>query len=77
MKNAVTKVFVSGRSQAVRIPKQFRFTCDEVYIEQKGDMLILKPKPRIWKDYLAKAKRFSDDYPERIEDRAPEDRSSL
>ncbi|MBT7411288.1 MAG: AbrB/MazE/SpoVT family DNA-binding domain-containing protein [Methylococcales bacterium] len=31
-----TKVFISGKSQAVRIPKDFRFKCDEVYIQKKA-----------------------------------------
>jgi antitoxin VapB len=77
MKNAVTKEFVTGRSQAVGIPKKFRFNCEEVYIEQKGETLVLRPKPRIWKDYFETGKRFSDDFPERIEDRAPEERIPL
>ena len=38
------KVFKNGRSQAVRIPKEFRLNCDEVYIEKVGDNLIVKPK---------------------------------
>ena len=37
------KVFWSGRSQAVRIPKQFRFDTDEVTIRKEGDVVILEP----------------------------------
>lgn len=37
------KVFMSGRSQAVRLPKEFRFDCDEVTIERDGDAVILRP----------------------------------
>lgn len=43
---ATTKVFVHGNSQAVRIPKQFRFSVSEVVIEKSGDAVILRPKPR-------------------------------
>lgn len=40
------KIFQSGNSQAVRIPKEFRFDVDEVEIFKRGDELVLKPKPR-------------------------------
>jgi antitoxin VapB len=46
------KIFVNGSSQAVRLPKAFRFEgADEVYIERKGDAVILRPlgKPSIEK----------------------------
>lgn len=68
MKRVISKVFVSGRSQAVRIPKGFRFDTDEVYIEQRGNQLVLTPKPRSWNDYFEQARRFSTDFPEVIED---------
>jgi antitoxin VapB len=41
-----TKVFNQGNSQAVRIPKKFRFTVSEVEIEKLGDAVILRPKQR-------------------------------
>ena len=39
------KVFWSGRSQAVRLPSQFRFNTDEVTIRREGEKVILQPKP--------------------------------
>ena len=39
----MAKVFQNGRSQAIRIPKEFRMEGDEVYIEKIGDTLIIKP----------------------------------
>lgn len=39
----VTKVFQSGNSQAVRLPKEFRFSDDEVEIDRVGDTIILRP----------------------------------
>lgn len=43
------KVFTHGNSQAVRIPKEFRFTETEVYIEKSGETVILRPKkPDRW-----------------------------
>jgi antitoxin VapB len=39
------KVFWSGRSQAVRLPKEFRFSSDEVIIRRQGDAIVLEPAP--------------------------------
>jgi len=43
---AIAKVFQNGRSQAVRIPKEFRFKGKEVKISKKGDRVILEPLER-------------------------------
>lgn len=40
------KIFMSGNSQAVRIPKELRLDATEVEIFRRGDELILKPKPK-------------------------------
>jgi antitoxin VapB len=83
MKRDTAKVFRTGRSQTVRIPKGYRFSCDEVLIEREGERLILTPCPRSakflessWKDYFARAPRLPADFPEVIEDEpaAPENR---
>lgn len=73
MKRDLAKVFKTGRSQAVRIPKPYRFDCDEVYIERRGDAVILTPraKPRTWKEFFASAPHFSEDFPI-PDDRSPE-----
>ena len=42
----MTKVFRSGNSQAVRIPKQFQLKAKEVEILRRGDELVLRPKPK-------------------------------
>lgn len=77
MQRDTAKVFVTGRSQAVRLPKAFRFNCDEVYIRREGNKVILTPKPEDWRQYFASGKRFSDDYPDQIEDTPPEERESF
>lgn len=41
------KVFTTGRSQAVRLPKAYRFNTAEVTIERQGDAVILRPKPNL------------------------------
>jgi len=42
------KVFWSGRSQAVRLPKAFRFEADEIRIRRHGHAVILEPVARDW-----------------------------
>ena len=77
MKRATAKVFATGRSQAVRLPKTFRFDTDKVFIEREGRHVILTPKPRSWQQYFSEGRRFSVDFPARIEDAAPEERGTL
>lgn len=46
---ATAKLFSNGRSQAVRLPKEFRFEGSEVSVRREGDAVILEPlKPRAW-----------------------------
>ena len=40
----VTKIFKSGNSQAVRIPKDYQINAKEVYIDKQGEVIIIKPK---------------------------------
>lgn len=42
------RVFLNGRSQAVRLPKEFRFEDDEVLIKRVGDAVVLLPKSKAW-----------------------------
>lgn len=65
------RVFMSGRSQHVTIPAEFRFSTDEVIVRrdpETGD-LILSPKPKNWKEVFAAldAAGFPDDF---LQDRA-------
>ena len=47
------KVFMTGRSQAVRIPRAFRFDTQEVYVRRHGDSLILTPaRGNSWGDFF-------------------------
>lgn len=41
---AIGKVFMNGRSQAVRLPKEFRFDTDEVTVEKQGNAVVLRPR---------------------------------
>ncbi|MDR1649919.1 MAG: type II toxin-antitoxin system VapB family antitoxin [Synergistaceae bacterium] len=61
MSMSVAKIFESGQSQAVRLPKEFRFDTDEVYVSKEGEKVILLPKPKMtWEEFFASAERFPD-----------------
>ena len=46
---STAKLFRNGRSQAVRLPKEFRFEGEEVSIRREGDRVVLEPlKRRTW-----------------------------
>lgn len=52
---AIAKVFTTGRSQAVRLPKAYRFDTAEVFVERQGDAVVLRPKPnnkRAWQEKM-------------------------
>lgn len=48
-KDAIAKVFMTGRSQAVRLPKAFRFSTDRVRIRAEGCAVILEPIEQDWR----------------------------
>ncbi len=69
------KVFWSGRSQAVRLPKEFRFDAKEVAIRREGEIIILEPlkpsKERSW-DWLKKMPgAFDKDFMAGVEEDVP------
>lgn len=56
------KVFENGRSQAVRLPKECRFSGGEVAVNKIGDVVILMPKENKWGGFLSSLNLFSDDF---------------
>jgi antitoxin VapB len=56
------KLFMNGRSQAVRLPKDFQFSGDDVYIRKHGDAVILVPKDKAWETFLRGLDTFSEDF---------------
>ena len=57
----IAKIFQSGRSQAVRLPKEFRFSGDEVGIKKVGEVVLLYPKDSAWANFI-KSPPVSDDF---------------
>ena len=56
------KIFENGRSQAVRLPKECRFSSDKVLVNKIGDIVILLPKSSNWDSFAAAIDMFSDDF---------------
>ena len=62
------KLFMNNRSQAVRLPKDFQFKTDEVFIRKVGADVVLSPRPSDWSSYLTDAPVASPSFMENIED---------
>ena len=56
------KIFLNGRSQAVRLPKDFRFTENDVFIKKIGNMVVLLPKDDPWSSLVNSLDQFTDDF---------------
>ena len=67
------KIFINGRSQAVRLPKKFRLPGDDVFIRKIGNILILIPKDGPWSSLENSLSNFTEDF---MENRNPPDQNS-
>ena len=56
------RLFKNGRSQAVRLPKEFRFEGERVYIKRAGKAVILLPFHEPWQSLFDSLELFSDDF---------------
>jgi antitoxin VapB len=56
------KIFQNGQSQAVRLPKEFRFDDSEVYNKKSGNVVHLIPRSDSWDSLFDSLKKFSRDY---------------
>lgn len=72
------KVFWSGRSQAVRLPRAFRFATEEVRIRRHGQAVILEPLATDWAWLDALVAPLDDDFTEAVQEQAsPQERPAL
>ena len=62
------KIFMNNRSQAVRLPKDFQFNTEEVFIRREGSDVVLSPRPSDWSSYLAEAPVASPNFMDDVED---------
>jgi len=56
------KLFKNGDSQAVRLPKEFRFTGNEVLIKRVGSAVVLLPKAKSWDTLTESLGKFPADF---------------
>ena len=56
------KLFLNGNSQAVRLPKEYRFQGNEVGIKKVGESIILFPKDKEWEIFINGLNGFTDDF---------------
>jgi antitoxin VapB len=64
------KVFWSGRSQAVRLPKDFRVEAREVRLRRRGKRIILEPVPETWAWLDAIAGTLDDDFVKAVQEQS-------
>jgi antitoxin VapB len=73
----IAKLFQNGKSQAVRLPKEFRFEGNEVYIRKQGDEVILSPLQDPMQRFLNSLAMFDEhafikrNQPKRVDKREP------
>ncbi|OEY91849.1 virulence factor [Acinetobacter proteolyticus] len=75
---STAKVFMTGRSQAIRLPKEFRFESTEVEIFRRGDEVILREKPITAERLFNLLAQMPDDfYEEERVDQPPQEREEF
>jgi antitoxin VapB len=56
------RLFINGRSQAVRLPKEYKFSGESVYVQKVGEAVILVPFDKEWEVFMHGINSFSDDF---------------
>ena len=74
MEHQTAKIFKNGRSQAVRLPKEFRFDVEEVFIKKVGDKVVLSPKPDSWREFFLSREKADPDFMKDRVDLPPQER---
>lgn len=71
------KLFKNGQSQAVRLPKDFRFDGEEVFIKKMGNATVLLPVKDPWEPLFNSLSKFSSDFMENREQPDQQDREDI
>ena len=61
-------------NQAVRLPKEFRFDCDEVFVRKQGDEIVISPKQNTWDDFFDQSPAFDEKFMDDREQSEPQNR---
>ena len=70
------RLFKNGGSQAVRLPKEFRFEGSRVFIKKVGDAVVLLPRQGSWQMLFDSLEQFTDDFMENRDQPALQERES-
>jgi len=70
------RIFMTNRSQAVRLPKAYQFSTDEVFIRKEGEDVILSPRPRDWRQYIEGGPVASESFMDNVEDLPVQERET-
>ena len=73
----VAKLFKNGQSQAVRLPKEFRFEGTQVFIKRVGNAVLLLPEQDSWQVLFDSLGLFSEDFMESREQPEHQGREEL
>ncbi len=77
MKKTLTaKLFQNGRSQAVRLPKECRFSGNHVYVRKQGKEVILSPTPFSWREFFRQPSAFGEDFLATRDNSPPQERDN-
>ncbi len=71
------KIFQNGKSQAIRLPKEYRFRGTQVYVKRVGNAVVLIPEHDSWQTLLDSLELFSDDFMVERQQPAPQARDDL
>jgi antitoxin VapB len=71
------KLFKNGRSQAVRLPKDYRFSGKSVFIRRLGRGIVLMPEESSWDTLIESTSNFSSDFLDSREQGSAQARSDL
>lgn len=63
----IAHVYQDGQNQTIRLPKEFRFKGENVYIKKVGNIVVLIPNENPWQSLFESLDQFTDDYMEERE----------
>ncbi len=77
MKPQIARIFMNGRNQAVCLPKDCHFECDEVLIRKRGNEVVISARPKSWELFFKETPLPSEDFMSKREDITPQTREEF
>ena len=71
------KIFKNGKSQAIRLPKEYRFQGSKVYVKKVGNAVVLIPEQDSWQTLIESLAQFSDDFMLERQQPPPQEREGV